>query len=116
MTLGIGVLPAQALRALIARGAIAGAPPVAPEQVQPASLDLRLGEVAYRVRASFLAGAGRAVADRLREFEMHRMDLHGGAVLEKGCVYVVPLAESLALPTISQPWPMPRARPGGSTC
>jgi dCTP deaminase len=54
--------------------------------------------VAYRVRASFLSGAGQTVADRLAEFEMHRMDLTGGAVLEKGCVYVVPLMEALALP------------------
>ena len=69
-----------------------------PDQVQPASLDLRLGSVAYRVRASFLAGQGRTVADRIAEFEMHRIDLTGGAVLEKGCVYVIPLAERLALP------------------
>jgi dCTP deaminase len=54
--------------------------------------------VAYRVRASFLAGKGRPVAERLAEFEMHRMDLSQGAVLEKGCVYVIPLMERLALP------------------
>ena len=93
-----GVLPAQALRRLIADGAIAADPAVLPDQIQPASLDLRLGTVAYRVRASFLAGAGRPVADRLAEFEMHRVDLTQGAVLEKGCVYVVPLMERLALP------------------
>jgi len=68
------------------------------EQIQPASLDLRLGHVAYRVRASFLAGRDRTVADRLSQFQMHEIDLTGGAVLEKGCVYVVPLLESLALP------------------
>ena len=72
--------------------------PPYPEQIQPASLDLRLGNVAYRVRASFLAGHERSVADRLAEFEMHRIDLTDGAVLEKGCVYVVPLMEILALP------------------
>ncbi len=93
-----GVLPDHALRALIDAGAIRATPAIDDAQVQPASLDLRLGEVAYRVRASFLAGAGRRVADRLDAFEMHRMDLRAGAVLEKGCVYVVPLAESLALP------------------
>ena len=54
--------------------------------------------MAYRVRASFLTGAGRTVSDRLAEFEMHRIDLNAGAVLEKGCVYVVPLMETLALP------------------
>lgn len=93
-----GVLPAQALRAMIAKGALTGQPAILPDQIQPASLDLRLGTVAYRVRASFLAGNGARVADRLAEFEMHRVDLTHGAVLEKGCVYVVPLMESLALP------------------
>jgi dCTP deaminase len=66
--------------------------------VQPASLDLRLGTVAYRVRASFLTGAARTLTERLPEFEMHRMALDDGAVLEKGCVYVVPLMERLDLP------------------
>lgn len=93
-----GVLPAQALRALIGSGAIAASPAILDAQIQPASLDLRLGPVAYRVRASFLAGNGRKVADRIAEFEMHRMDLTEGAVLEKGCVYVIPLMEHLALP------------------
>jgi dCTP deaminase len=93
-----GVLPAQALRAMIAAGTLNGSPAILPDQIQPASLDLRLGTVAYRVRASFLTGNGAKVADRLAEFEMHRVDLTHGAVLEKGCVYVVPLMETLALP------------------
>lgn len=93
-----GVLPSQALRALIAGGAISASPAVLPEQIQPASLDLRLGHVAYRVRASFLVGHGHSVSERIAEFEMHRMDLTPGAVLEKGCVYVIPLLERLALP------------------
>lgn len=93
-----GVLPSQRIAAMIASGAIAADPAVLPAQIQPASLDLRLGTVAYRVRASFLAGEGRRVADRIAEFEMHRVDLTAGAVLEKGCVYVVPLMERLALP------------------
>ncbi len=93
-----GVLPAQSLRQMIAAGALSGQPAILPDQIQPASLDLRLGTVAYRVRASFLAGNGARVADRLAEFEMHRVDLTHGAVLEKGCVYVVPLMEVLALP------------------
>ena len=84
-----GVLPCQRIEALIAAGAIAAEAPVEAVQVQPASLDLRLGAVAYRVRASFLAGRGRRVADRLSEFEMHRIDLSGGAgsrgVLEVRC-------------------------------
>jgi dCTP deaminase len=83
---------------MIAAGTLTGSPAILPDQIQPASLDLRLGTVAYRVRASFLAGNGARVSDRLTEFEMHRVDLTQGAVLEKGCVYVVPLMESLALP------------------
>ena len=94
-----GVLPAQKLRDLIQSGAIAATPAIVAAQVQPASLDLRLGATAYRVRASFLTGTGRTVAERLAEFEMHRVDLSSGAVLEKGCVYVIPLMERLALPS-----------------
>ena len=83
---------------LIESGAIAADEPFLPGQVQPASLDLRLGRVAWRLRASFLAGRGQSVTERLRDFEMHRMDLSDGAVLEKGCVYLVPLMERLRLP------------------
>ena len=93
-----GVLPSQRLEQMISNGQISGAPAIIPEQIQPASLDLRLGNIAYRVRASFLAGHDRRVEDRLKEFEMHQIDLTDGAVLEKGCVYVVPLMESLDLP------------------
>ena len=93
-----GVLPSQRLEQMIRNGQIHGSPDIIPEQIQPASLDLRLGSVAYRVRASFLAGHDRRVEDRLKEFEMHQIDLSDGAVLEKGCVYVVPLMESLDLP------------------
>jgi len=93
-----GVLADHQIKAMLANGQITAADPVVEGQIQPASLDLRLGTVAYRVRASFLAGRKRTVADRLSQFQMHEIDLTGGAVLEKGCVYVVPLIESLALP------------------
>ncbi|MEQ9693482.1 2'-deoxycytidine 5'-triphosphate deaminase [Shimia sp. SDUM112013] len=93
-----GVLPSQTIEAMLRDGEILASPAPVEGQVQPASLDLRLGTVAYRVRASFLAGQGRSVMQRLDEFEMHRIDLNDGAVLEKGCVYVVPLMESLDLP------------------
>ncbi len=93
-----GVFPSQQIDALFGSGAIMAKTPPVEGQIQPASLDLRLGTVAYRVRASFLTGPGRTVEERLQEFEMHRVDLSQGAVLEKGCVYVVPLMESLALP------------------
>lgn len=94
-----GVLPSQAIETMIENGEITLDRPLTEGQVQPASLDLRLGTVAYRVRASFLAGEGRTVSERLSDFEMHRITLtEDGAVLEKGCVYLVPLMESLALP------------------
>jgi len=93
-----GILPAQAIRALIEAGAVRPAMPVADGQIQPASIDLRLGEVAYRVRASFLPGPSVTVSERLSELSLHTVDLSHGAVLETGCVYVVPLLETLALP------------------
>lgn len=93
-----GVLSSQQIEAMVARGDIRSETPPVEGQVQPASLDLRLGHIAYRLRASFLTGQGRAVLDRVDEFTMHRIDLSQGAVLEKGCVYLVPLQESLALP------------------
>jgi len=99
-----GLLPSQLLRAAVGHGRnaaaateIVAAEPIADDQIQPASLDLRLGEVAYRVRASFLPGARDTVQDKLDLLSMHRIDLTGGAVLEKDCVYIVPLLESLAL-------------------
>ena len=93
-----GVLPSQTLERLIADGVVTADAPVEPPQVQPASIDLRLGLRAHRIRASFLPGRDRSVADRLTEFSMHEIDLRPGAVLERGCVYLVPLMERLALP------------------
>jgi dCTP deaminase len=93
-----GILPAQAISALIADGAVRLEKPLVDKQLQPASLDLRLGAVAYRVRASFLPGPGATVTEKLHQLVLHEIPLGKGAVLETGCVYVVPLLESLALP------------------
>jgi dCTP deaminase len=92
-----GLLPSQEIRALVRSREIQAIEEISEEQIQPASLDLRLGGEAWRVRASFLPGPGKTVEERLQAFGMHRFDLGEGAVLEKGCVYVVPLMESLAL-------------------
>ncbi|WP_371224448.1 2'-deoxycytidine 5'-triphosphate deaminase [Roseovarius sp. 2305UL8-3] len=92
-----GVLSDRQIRQMITGGSIAASSPILNEQIQPASLDLRLGDTAYRVRASFLPGQA-SVAERLDELTMHQIPLTGGAVLEKGCVYVVPLMERLSLP------------------
>jgi dCTP deaminase len=93
-----GILPAEQIAGLFAAGAIVA--PAAPDadQVQPASLDLRLGAVAHRMRASFLPGPTMTVEDRLANLALHELPLAGGAVLEPGAVYIVPLQESLALP------------------
>lgn len=97
-----GILPERIIQAMFAAGEISAAEPPVSGQIQPASLDLRLGAVAYRVRASFLPGPEIRVADRLEELKLHTVDLKDGAVLETGCVYIVPLQESLALaPDIS---------------
>ncbi len=93
-----GILPAQGIQALIAEGSIASQPDGLAELVQPASLDLTLGPVAYRVRASFLPGKSATVAERVEALNMHSLDLTKEAVLEVGCVYIVPLNERLALP------------------
>ncbi|WP_324352949.1 2'-deoxycytidine 5'-triphosphate deaminase [Methyloceanibacter sp.] len=92
-----GVLPSQAIRSLIAAGEIAGAPEIEDAQIQPASLDLRLGKKAYRIRASFLPGRNAKVRDKLSELTFHEIDLTKGAVLEAGCVYLVQLQEHLKL-------------------
>ena len=89
-----GILPDRMIAALAEEGGIRAAYPFAAGQIQPASLDLRLGAVAYRVRASFLPGPGTPVARRIAELKLHEFALTGGAVLETGCVYIVPLIES----------------------
>jgi dCTP deaminase len=93
-----GILPDRMIAALADDGAITATRPFAADQIQPASLDLRLGAIAYRVRASFLPGPGITVAQRIAELKLHEFALSGGAVLETGCVYIVPLLEKLALP------------------
>ena len=92
-----GILPVQQLRAAVTSGVISAANGIDESQFQPASLDLRLGHEAWRVQASFLPGKGQNVAEKLERFAMHHVDLSDGAVLERGCVYIVKLQESLAL-------------------
>src|ERR1700728_1574722 len=97
-TFATGILPSQELLQLIhVTKEIRSNEPLVDDQVQPASLDLRLGSHAFRGRASFLPGPKSTVAEKLRDLSMHQMDIADGGVLEKGCVYIVPLLESLAL-------------------
>jgi dCTP deaminase len=111
MTQPSGILPCQSISNLIDCGAITAGEGVGPDQVQPASLDLRLGARAWRVRASFLPRPGGAVAARISDVAMHQLDLSAGAVLERGCVYIAELQEALALP----PGIGGRANPKSST-
>ena len=92
-----GILPSHVLKRLLDQGReVTASEPFAPGQIQPASIDLRLGPVAYRVRASFLPGPAATVEDKLKTVFMHEVDLRDGAVLEAGCVYIVPLLERAA--------------------
>jgi dCTP deaminase len=99
-TSGVGVLPDHELRAAVTGGWISAAAPFGDEQFQPASLDLRLGPVAYQLRASFLPFR-ESVQDRLDgdgDLVIDRLSLAEGVTLQRGSVYLVPLLESLALP------------------
>jgi len=94
-----GALASQNIKELYDAQVIKADSPLLSDQIQPASIDLRLGKIAYRVRTSFLPGLGRTVKDCIDKLAMHQIDISNGAVLEKGCVYILPLQESLALPT-----------------
>ena len=86
-----GILPEIQLQAAFDRGQIFVQEPLLEGQIQPASLDLRLGRRAWRIQASFLPGLGQTVMDKIDKFSMYELDLTDGAVLETGCVYIVEL-------------------------
>ncbi len=98
MILKPGIQPDHTIRAFLESGIIGCDVAPVEGQVQPSSLDLRLGARAYRVRASFLPGPDRSMRERLSQLALHEIDLTRGAVLETGCVYIAELAERLALP------------------
>ena len=93
-----GVLPYQTIKEMISQNTIEAETAIKNSQIQPSSLDLRLGSKAWRLQASFLPGADFTVADQLHELAMHEIDLSSGAILEKNCVYLVLLQEKLLLP------------------
>jgi dCTP deaminase len=98
-----GILPCQKIKEMLSTGEIlpAAMSGIVPDQIQPASIDLRLGECAYPVDASFLPGKGMKVLEKMSQldssFERFQIDLRNGAVLEKGRVYVIPLQEAINL-------------------
>lgn len=94
-----GLLPSQSIEAMVTAGHVLSHSPVTAEQIQPASLDMRVGAVAYRVRASFMPGRRSSVMAKVRELLMQEIDLRESSVLERGCVYIIPLQEELRLPS-----------------
>jgi dCTP deaminase len=107
-----GVYPARLIEKLSDAGAIVTERPFDGDQVQPASLDLRLGDTAYRVRSSFLPGPDHSVNERIAALKLHEISLKDGAVLERGCVYIVPLQETLALPDVVSASANPKSSTG----
>jgi dCTP deaminase len=107
-----GILSDEMIQSLIETGGIRIGDPVAANQVQPASLDLRLGSKALRVRASFMPGHGTTVQSKLDDLKLHEIDITNGAVLETGCVYVVPLIEMLHLPQMISAAANPKSSTG----
>ncbi|SER91017.1 2'-deoxycytidine 5'-triphosphate deaminase [Rhizobium sp. NFR03] len=107
-----GILADSAIASLFEDGRLLSEGPLDEDQIQPASLDLRLGARAFRVRASFMPGPGHLVADKLDRLKLHVIDLSDGAVLETGCVYIVPLMESLDLPAAMSASANPKSSTG----
>jgi dCTP deaminase len=93
-----GLLPSQMLEDMVRKREITAGAPIGPDQIQPASLDLRLGRTAYRVRASFLPGRNATVQNKLQNVTIDEIDLTKPALLERGGVYIVPVQEELRLP------------------
>ena len=111
-THAVGILPAHGIANMIRDGQIWASGSIGDDQIQPASLDLRLADTAYRVRASFLPGSSGSVMDKINKLAYHKIDLRQGAVLETGCVYLVPLMEALALPERTAGFANPKSSTG----
>ena len=96
-----GVLPMLKLKLLSETGVISSddAHPILEDQYQPNSIDLRLGEIAYRVRSSFLP-ENETVEQKLERLQQYQFSLKGGVVLEENAVYIIPLLERLNLPKV----------------
>lgn len=95
-----GILPSQLIQKLIDNGRIQASKPIENSQIQPASLDLRLGSVAYHVRASFLPGEYSSIMDKIERLDLKisEVDISHSNILKKDCVYIIPLLEQLDLP------------------
>src|SRR6267143_6059654 len=96
-----GTLPSKTIQELIRIGRIKAPSEIAEDQIQPASIDLRLGPVAYRVRASFLPGQSSTILNKAKELLVAEVDLTkpSAALFEPSSVFIVPLMERLRLPS-----------------
>jgi dCTP deaminase len=92
-----GLLPSHRLEELIAAGHVKASTPILADQIQPSSIDLRLGSLAYSVKASFLPNQS-TVEKKLRDLQISQIDLSKPTLLQRGSVYIVPLQEELYLP------------------
>jgi len=93
-----GILPSQKIRELVENKYVEASSKIEENQIQPSSVDLRLGPIAYRVQSSFLPGPTSTVENKIKDLIMTEIDLRRPTVFEKGCVYIVPLMERLHLP------------------
>src|SRR5690242_12908038 len=94
-----GILPAQSIRTLIANGTVAANSEITHAQIQPASIDLRLGDQAFHIRASFLPGKSATLEGKIRDgLLIDTVDLRQPALLTPNSVYVIKLKETLRLP------------------
>jgi len=93
-----GILPSQEIRELIQNRKILSFAPIEDSQIQPASIDLRLGNVAYRVQASFLPSRAYSIKKKIDDLKLAEIDLTKPTLLERGAVFVIPVIEQLALP------------------
>jgi dCTP deaminase len=109
-----GILPWQQIKRLVETGRVSATPDVSESQMQPASLDLRLGPVAYRVHASFLRGRSSTLLTRVRELLHSTIDITQPTppLLERGKVYIIPLLERLKLPNNLQGVANPKSTTG----
>src|SRR5690625_3471762 len=95
-----GILPMQKLKLLAEAGILTGTEgyPIEENQFQANSIDLRLGETAYRVRSSFLP-ENETVWEKIEKLSQYSFSIENGAVLEPNCVYIIPLLEKINLPS-----------------
>ncbi|MEE9259200.1 MAG: 2'-deoxycytidine 5'-triphosphate deaminase [Nitrospinaceae bacterium] len=106
-----GYLPVQFIRQACLEKVIHSKNPIAPAQFQPASLDLRLGETAYRIQCSFLP-ENATVEEKLRDIKLYEFDLRNGGILEKGAIYLIPLQEELNFSPSIYGWTNPKSSTG----